>query len=79
MPGSTSIAVSPTPAPTPVRLDSLKTHKVAQNVSERLGHSTVAFTLNTYAHVMDGMGQPATRKIGNVLQAAIAKDRKSAR
>lgn len=30
-------------------------------VSERLGHSSVAFTLDTYAHVMPGM-QPESAK-----------------
>ena len=31
-------------------------------VSERLGHSSVAFTLDTYAHVMPGM-QPDAAKL----------------
>jgi integrase len=30
-------------------------------VSERLGHSSVAFTLHTYAHVMPGMQPDAAR------------------
>jgi integrase len=45
----------------------------AKVVSERLGHSTVAFTLNTYAHVIEGMDQAAARKIGTALQSALAK------
>jgi integrase len=45
----------------------------AKVVSERLGHSTVAFTLNTYAHVIEGMDQAAARKIGTALQNALAK------
>jgi hypothetical protein len=31
-------------------------------VSERLGHSSVAFTLDTYAHVMPGM-QPEVAEL----------------
>ncbi len=36
-------------------------------VSERLGHHSVAFTLDTYAHVVPGMQQEAADKFGNLL------------
>lgn len=36
-------------------------------VSESLGHSSVAFTLDTYAHVLPGMGRAAADVMGNLL------------
>lgn len=36
-------------------------------VSERLGHSTVAFTLDRYAHVLPGMQQAASDKLNAIL------------
>jgi integrase len=36
-------------------------------VSERLGHSTVALTLDVYSHVLEGMQESATAKLGAVL------------
>jgi hypothetical protein len=36
-------------------------------VSERLDHSTVAFTLNRYAHVLPGMQEGATAKLEAML------------
>ena len=36
-------------------------------VSERLGHSSVVITLNTYAHVMPGMQKEATRIMAGLL------------
>ena len=36
-------------------------------VSERLGHSTVAFTLDTYAHVLPAMDRDAALAIGAAL------------
>jgi integrase len=44
--------------------------KVAQ---ERLGHSTVAITMDIYSHVMPGMGAEAAKKVGDALSAAVAK------
>ena len=36
-------------------------------VSERLGHSSAAMTLDTYAHCIGGMQEEATRKLGVVV------------
>ena len=36
-------------------------------VSERLGHATVAFTLDTYSHVMPGMQEDAAAKVAALL------------
>jgi integrase len=36
-------------------------------VSERLGHSSVAFTLDTYAHVMPGMQPEAAARFGDLI------------
>lgn len=47
-------------------------------VSERLGHSKVGFTLDTYTHVLEGMDAQAARKVGTALEAAIAKTEKQA-
>lgn len=39
-------------------------------VSERLGHHSVAFTLDTYAHVMPGMQAAAVRQLSDLLARA---------
>jgi hypothetical protein len=36
-------------------------------VSERMGHSPVAFTLATYGHVIPGMHETAAQRLANVL------------
>ncbi|MFI7588345.1 tyrosine-type recombinase/integrase [Spongisporangium articulatum] len=36
-------------------------------VSERLGHASVAFTLQTYSHVVEGMDQEAAAEIASVI------------
>ena len=36
-------------------------------VSERLGHASVAFTLDTYAHVMPGMQESAAEELDRFL------------
>jgi integrase len=38
-------------------------------VSERLGHSTVGITLDTYSHVLPGMQEEAARKLDLALRA----------
>lgn len=40
-------------------------------VSERLGHSSIAITLNTYSHVLPSMGQAAADLIGAALDLAV--------
>ncbi len=39
-------------------------------VSERLGHASAAMTLDIYAHVLPGMQEEATRKLGEVVFGA---------
>ena len=39
-------------------------------VSERLGHCRVGFTLDTYAHVLDGMQEEAAEKVNDALAFA---------
>ncbi len=39
-------------------------------VSERLGHSNIALTLNTYSHVLPTMQQKATERIERMLDSA---------
>ena len=39
-------------------------------VSERLGHASAAMTLDVYAHVVPGMQEEATRKLGEVVFGA---------
>jgi len=41
-------------------------------VSERLGHASIAITLDTYSHVMPGMQEEAAEKIDAGLRAALA-------
>jgi integrase len=40
-------------------------------VSERLGHSTIGITLDTYSHVLPGMQQEAALKLDAALQTAL--------
>jgi integrase len=54
------------------------THLLAANVhpkiaQERLGHSNVSITLNTYSHVVPGMQRDAAAKVDAVIQAALNK------
>jgi len=42
----------------------------AKVVSERLGHSSVAFTLDTYGHLMPGMEEAAAAKLDGLFGAA---------
>jgi integrase len=42
----------------------------AKVVSERLGHSSVAFTLDTYGHLMPGMEEAAAAKLDGLFSAA---------
>ena len=64
-----------------VRLHDLRhshaTHLLQQGVhpkivSERLGHSTVAITLDTYSHVLPGMQADAVAKVDTTLREAIS-------
>lgn len=48
-------------------------------VSERLGHSTVAFTLDTYTHAVQGMDRDAASRIGDNLQAALLEVEKASK
>jgi len=43
-------------------------------VSEMLGHSSVAFTLDVYSHVIGGLQQAAMRRLDEVLQPELAKN-----
>lgn len=36
-------------------------------VQERLGHSTVSMTLDTYSHILPGLQEAATKKVGDLL------------
>jgi integrase len=38
---------------------------------ERLGHSSIAITMDTYSHVLPGMGADAAKRVGDALQAAM--------
>lgn len=43
-------------------------------VQERLGHSSITMTLDTYSHVSEGMQRQAAERLENVLQAARGQD-----
>lgn len=43
-------------------------------VSERLGHSNIAITLDTYSHVLPGMQEQAIEALDASLSAAIEGD-----
>ena len=42
-------------------------------VSERLGHATVAITLDTYSHVLPGIQRDAAERIDAAIWFALAK------
>ena len=42
-------------------------------VSEMLGHSSVAFTLDTYSHVIGGLQQVAVKRLDEVLQPELKR------
>lgn len=44
-------------------------------VQERLGHSTIAITMDIYSHVLDGMQEDAVETVDAALQAALIKRR----
>jgi site-specific recombinase XerD len=44
-------------------------------VSERLGHSTVGMTLDTYSHVLPDIQEEAANKVDNVLRTALGNYR----
>jgi integrase len=43
-------------------------------VSEMLGHSSVAFTLDTYSHVIGGLQQAAVKRLDEVLQPELKRN-----
>lgn len=43
-------------------------------VQERLGHSDISLTLNTYSHVMPGMQEEAADKIDELLTLVDVKE-----
>jgi integrase len=42
-------------------------------ISEALGHSSVAFTMDTYSHIMEGMQQEAMALLDGVLPAGVSR------
>jgi integrase len=48
----------------------LKSGVHAKVVSERLGHSTISITLDTYTHVLPGLQEAAADKLDNLLKSA---------
>ncbi len=42
-------------------------------VSERLGHASVAFTLDTYSHVVPGLQEAAAEKFDRMLEPDVSK------
>jgi integrase len=43
-------------------------------VQERLGHAQISLTLETYSHVVPGMGREAALKLDGVLRAGAGGD-----
>ncbi len=46
-------------------------------VSERLGHSTVGITLDTYSHVLPNMQEEAAQKLDDLLARGTSPPRRS--
>ena len=38
-------------------------------VSERLGHSNISITMDTYSHVLPGLQEAAIRELGGIFEA----------
>jgi integrase len=49
----------------------LKEGEPVKVVSERLGHSSVAFTMQVYQHVLPGMQADAARRFGEAVFGAL--------
>jgi integrase len=45
----------------------------AKIVSERLGHASVAITLDTYAHVLPGMQAEAAQRLDSIMEKALGQ------
>lgn len=45
----------------------------AKVISEALGHASVAFTLQTYAHVLSGMQEKAMELLNDVMPEGVSK------
>jgi integrase len=50
----------------------LKARVSPKEISEALGHASVAFTMDTYAHIIQGMQEDAAAKLNEILPAANA-------
>jgi len=55
------------------------THLLAQNthpkiVSDRLGHATIAITLDTYSHVLPGMQDEVARAVDEAFRDMVSDD-----
>jgi integrase len=46
-------------------------------VSERLGHSSITITLDTYSHVVPGLQEDAARQLDRVLRKALRETKTS--
>ena len=51
----------------------LKAGISAKVISERLGHASVAFTLQTYGHVIPGMDRDAAVTVADLILASMQK------
>ncbi len=51
----------------------LKSTVHSKVVQERLGHSTIAITMDIYSHVLEGMQDDAVEIVDAALQAALNK------
>jgi len=43
-------------------------------ISEALGHSSVAFTMDVYSHIIDGMQEDAMALLDEVLPAGVSQN-----
>ncbi len=59
-------------SPTTVRYHAAVLHEALRLVQERLGHSTPAFTLSVYGHVLPGMQRDAARRLEARLLGGLA-------
>ena len=73
------LPVRPAPCGTPPQTLLLLADQPAKVVSERLGHSSITLTLDTYSHVLPTMQKRAADVMGTILGAAQKAKRATAK
>ena len=52
----------------------IASHAKPKVISEALGHASVAFTMDTYSHIIEGMQEDAMALLDEVLPAGVSQE-----